>query len=185
MVQELAAGPKRGLGRVNAMTENSLLTPEGMSELVAALRDDRTVVALRAAAALKKLQKVRPELLLPHARAILRSASDAADVRTRWNLTITVSRLPLRGSQRALAIELMWEALRSENSFLRTFGMQGLVNFAAGNEALRKRVLAVVCDALENGSPAMRARAGKLLPRVSESAAKQQNGNPRNLRDSC
>jgi len=164
--ERLASGPPRGLGCANAIVAEALHSSDVLAELVAAAQDKRAVVAIRAANALKKVQQERPNLLVPFTKKILRSALECEELRARWNLTRVVGLLPLRGRDRALAIELMFEALRSESGLLRTFGMQGLVDFSAEDVALRTRVRPIVEEFAENGTAAMRARARKLLPLV-------------------
>ena len=164
--ERLASGPPRGLGCANAIVVEANHSPEVLAELVAAAQDKRAVVTIRAANALKKVQQERPELLVPFTKKILRAALECEELRTRWNLTRVVGQLPLRGRDRALGIELMFEALGSESGFLRTFAMQGLVDFSADDAALRSRVRPIVEEFAENGTAAMRARARKLLPLV-------------------
>ena len=152
------------------MAAEALDSPETLGHLVSALRDDRTVVAIRAANALKKVQAAQPTLLMPHARALLRACAECEDLRTRWNLTIVIGGLPLRGRDKALAVDLLFEALRSESRLLRTFALTGLVNLACADCALRIRVRPIVQHSLEAPSAAMRARARKLLKRLKESS---------------
>ena len=164
--ERLASGLPRGLGCTNAIVTEALQSPDVLAELVAAAQDKRAVVSIRAANALKKVQQAQPDLLVPFTKKILRSALECEELRTRWNLTRVVGRFPLRGRDRALGIELMFEALRSESGFLRTFAMQGLVDFSVDDAALRLRVRLIVEEFAENGTAAMRARARKLLPLV-------------------
>jgi hypothetical protein len=72
---------------------------------------------------------------------------------------------------KALAVELMFERLRDKSGLNRTMALQALVdlseNDAALNDAaLRPRLRPVVREFLEHGTPAMRARARKLLELV-------------------
>jgi hypothetical protein len=164
--ERLAGGPPRGLGCANAIVVEANHSPDVLAELVAAAQDKRAVVTIRAANALKKVQRERPDLLVPFTKKILRAALECEELRTRWNLTRVVGQLPLRGRDRALGIELMFEALGSESGFLRTFAMQGLVDFSADDAALRARVRPIVEEFAANGTAAMRARARKLLPLV-------------------
>jgi hypothetical protein len=133
-----------------------------VGELVVALRDERGVVVVRAANALKKVQAERPELVSLYAKKILRAAMTCEVLFARWSLTIVVGGLPLRGKDKALAVELMFDALRSESVLMRTFAMQGLVDLSADDAALRRRVRPIVEEFAESGTAAMRARARKL-----------------------
>jgi hypothetical protein len=84
-------------------------------------------------------------------------------VRVQWNLSIVVGRLPLKGADKALAVELMFERLRDKSGLNRTMAMQALMDLSEDDAGLRARVMPVVRESLEGGTPAMRARARKLL----------------------
>ena len=45
------------------------------------------------------------------------------DLRTRWKLTKVIGSLPLKGRDRGLAVDLLFEALGSHSGFLRAFAL--------------------------------------------------------------
>ncbi len=162
IAERLAGGPSQGLGPANQIAAEALQSQDILRELISAVQDKRNVVTTRAANALRKVQTAKPELLLPHAAALLRAAGKCVDTRTRWNLTNVVGSLPLQGKQKALAVDLLFEALRGESGFLRTFALTGLVHFAGDDADLLRRVRPILLQAIEDPSAAMRARARKL-----------------------
>jgi hypothetical protein len=94
---------------------------------------------------------------------LLDEAFRAADVRVQWNLSIVLGRLPLKRADKALAVELMFERLRDKSGLNRTMAMQALMDLSGDDASLRSRVMPIVLEALEHGTPAMRARAKRLL----------------------
>ena len=138
--------------------------PEAASgELVGLLRDADKGVVERAARTLKKSAERDRGALYGWRKALLKEAFRAADVRVQWNLSIVLGRLPLKGADKALAVELMFERLRDGSGLNRTMAMQALMDLSEGDEGMRARVMPIVREALEGGKPAMRARARKLL----------------------
>src|ERR1700729_459192 len=87
----------------------------------------------------------------------------ATDVRVQWNLSIVLGRLPLKGQDKALVVDLMFERLCDPSGLNRTVAMQALMDLSEKDAALRARVVPIVREALEDGTPAMQARARKLL----------------------
>jgi hypothetical protein len=85
-----------------------------------------------------------------------------------WNLSIVLGGLPLKGSDKALAVELMFERLRDVSGLNRTMAMQALMDLSEEDETLRARVMPLVMEFVENGTPAMKARARKLLKAVKQ-----------------
>jgi hypothetical protein len=132
-------------------------------ELVGLLRDGDKRVVERAARTLKKISERDAGALFGWRKALIKEAFRAVDVRVQWNLSIVLGRLPLKGADKALAVELMFERLRDGSGLNRTMAMQALMDLSDGDEKLRARVLPIVREALEGGTPAMRARARKLL----------------------
>ena len=132
-------------------------------ELVGLLRDGDKGVVERAARTLKKIAERDRGALYGWRKALLKEAFRAADVRVQWNLSIVLGRLPLKGADKALAVELMFERLRDGSGLNRTMAMQALMDLSEGDEGMRARVMPIVREALEGGTPAMRVRARKLL----------------------
>lgn len=160
--ERLAVGPVRGLGSANEVARDAARNADVLKQLVEAAADSRAVVSIRAANALKKVQEAKPDLLAPYANKLVRCALVCEELRTRWNLTLVVGALPLKGRERKLGLELMFDALESNSAFLRAFALQGLANFAQDDAALRPRVREVIEHALDDASAAVRARAKKL-----------------------
>jgi hypothetical protein len=131
--------------------------------LVRGLRDGDKAVVERAARTLKKIAERDRGALYAWRKALLKEALRAVDVRVQWNLSIVLGRLPLRGADKGLAVELMFERLRDGSGLNRTMAMQALMDLSERDEGLRGRVMPIVRESLEGGTPAMRARARKLL----------------------
>ena len=162
----LSIGTTRDLGPTNEVAREALRNPALVAQLVDALDDDRIVVPHRAANALKKIQRTNPELLEPFARRILQKALDTDHMHTRWNLTIILGELPLRGRDKSIAIDLMFEALSSHSALQRAFALTALTNYAHDDATLRKRIRPILQQALTDPSAAIRARTRKLLKQL-------------------
>jgi hypothetical protein len=132
-------------------------------ELVRGLRGGDKAVVERVARTLKKVAEADAGALYAWRKALLKEAFRAVDVRVQWNLSIVLGRLPLKGEDKALAVELMFERLRDVSGLNRTMAMQALMDLSEGDAAMRARVMPIVVEALENGTPAMRARARRVL----------------------
>jgi HEAT repeat protein len=172
----LAVGTTRDLGCANEVAHKAFRNPKLVPQLIDALDDERIVVAHRAANALKKIQRGKPELLNPFAKQLLRHALEIEHMHTRWSLTIILGELPLRGRDKALAVDLMFEALASRSALQRTFALQALTNYALNDPTLRKRMQPILERATTDTSAAIRARARKLTKQLgSEKLGNKSN----------
>ena len=132
-------------------------------ELARRLRNGDKAVVERAARTLKKISEANAVRLFPWRKALIEEAFRAADVRVQWNMTIVLGRLPLKGRDKAVVVDLMFERLRDKSGLNRTMALQALMDLSEQDAKLRVRVMPVVREFLENGTPAMKARARKLL----------------------
>jgi hypothetical protein len=140
--------------------------PEGegvRGELVRLLRDKDKAVVEQSARTLKKIAERDGAALFAWRKRLLEEAFRAVDVRVQWNLTIVLGKLPLKGADKALAVDLMFERLQDKSGLNRTMAMQALMDLSVGDKALRARVMPFVLEFVEEGTPAMRARARRLL----------------------
>jgi len=133
------------------------------AELVGLLRDPDKAVVERAARTLKKISERDPAALFSWRKALIKEAFRAVDVRVQWNLSIVLGRSPLKGADKAVVVELMFERLRDASGLNRTMAMQALMDLSVGDAGLRARVMPIVREALQGGTPAMGARARRLL----------------------
>jgi len=134
------------------------------AELVRQLRDADKAVVERTARTLKKISEADRTVLFPWRKVLINEAFRAKDVRVQWNLSLVLGRLPLRGRDKAVVVDLMFERLRDKSGLNRTLALQALMDLSANDPALRRRVRPIVEEFIEDGTPAMKARARKLLP---------------------
>jgi hypothetical protein len=142
------------------------LRPRGASvcgELARRLANKDILVAERAARTLKKISEADAGKLYALRKKLLAEALRATDVRVQWNLSIVLGRLPLKGQDKGVVVDLMFERLRDKSGLNRTLAMQALMDLSEKDAALRARVTPILREALEGGTSAMRARARKLL----------------------
>ncbi len=132
-------------------------------ELVRRLREKDKAVVERAARTLKKISEANAGRLFQWRKELIEEAFRAADVRVQWNTTIVLGRLPLKGRDKAVVVDLMFERLRDKSGLNRTMALQALMDLSEQDAKLRVRVMPIVREFLENGTPAMKARARRLL----------------------
>ncbi len=98
-----------------------------------------------------------------HRATLLRLAETTTQQELRWHLCQILPRLRLTAAQRAraAALALRWQA--DPSRIVRTFALQALADLASQDATLRPIALAALRGAEITGTPAMRARARKIL----------------------
>jgi len=162
----LRGGDRRSLGQANHVAALILGQPKRFRELVECLWCDDPVVRMRAADAAEKASAQRAELLHPFKAELLGHAGETSQQELRWHLALMIPRLPLTRAERQRAIALLKDFLSDRSSIVKTCALQGLAELAEGNPELRSEVIGVMEQASRTGTPAMKARARKLMPKL-------------------
>lgn len=163
ILKQLSGDDLRSIGRANEVVAKVLGDPPLFRELFQGMSSGDRVIRMRAADAIEKITFQRPELLRRYKRAVLELAARAEDKEFRWHMALILPRLGLNPSERAAAVEILYRYLNDNSSIVKTWSMQGLVDFAREDRKLLRRVRPLVQELTQTGTPAMRARGRKIL----------------------
>jgi len=163
LIELLKGADRRSIGRANEAAAFVLREPRRFPELIGLLWSEDLVLRMRAADAAEKVSVTRPELLGRHKRELLGLLAEADQIELRWHLASMVPRLELTTPERQRAAAALLHYLEDRSSIVKTFAMQALVDLAERDPTLRVTAKQTLEEALRTGTPAMKARARKLL----------------------
>jgi hypothetical protein len=161
----LSGGDLRSLGRANSIATAVLANTRQFSELLQCMWSDDPVVRMRAADAVEKVSAVKPKLLQPFKAELLGLAEESQQQEVQWHLALLLPRLRLTPRERQRAFAQLKEYLQHRSSIVKTLALQGLSELAHHREDLSHEVAELLAEASRSGTPAMKARARKLLSR--------------------
>jgi hypothetical protein len=160
----LEGGDRRSTGRADEAAEAVLADGSRAGELWALIEDRDPLVRMRAADALEKASRSRPELLLPHKQALLDGRLDDGTPEVRWHLFAMAARLPLSGAEAERLMFCLDAALHEDSSrIVKVMALQAAADLAAAHPPLRRRFAAMLDFARSSPWPAVAARARKLM----------------------
>jgi HEAT repeat protein len=159
----LSGGDRRSIGRVPHVLRLLAADPQVFGPLVAALSDSDPLVRMRAADALEKATVREAAPLQPYKRILLRLAASSQQQEVRWHLAQLLPRLGLRAAQRRSAAHALRGYLDDRSAIVRTFALQGLADLASQDASLKPLARRSLRWAAQEGTPAMRARAKRLM----------------------
>jgi hypothetical protein len=165
LFRQLSGGDRRSIGRADDVARKISADPKLFSQTFEAVLSADPVVRMRAADAIEKATRQRPELLRPYKRTILKKIAAIRQQEVCWHVALMLPRLNLTATEKELAVSILLDFLEHKSSIVRTCAMQGLADLAMENAQLRKRVLPLLQSLTESGTAAMRARGRKLLAR--------------------
>jgi hypothetical protein len=157
---------RRTTGRSDQVAAVVVKDPRLFPKLISGLWSHDPLVRMRSADEAEKITRKNPELLTPHKKELLGLMTDATQQELRWHLAVIIPRLPLNAMERQLAISALNGYLEDGSSIVKTFALQGLADLAQRDAVIRPGVADILRDATRNGTPAMKARSRKLLPRL-------------------
>jgi HEAT repeat protein len=174
ILEKLTGGDRRSIGRSHIVVKEGLSRPEMFPGLFAGLRNKDHLVRMRAADAIEKITFRRPVLLQPYKRQLLELAGQMSEKEIRWHMAQILPRLELSARHRAAALDILFEYLRDTSSIVKTCAMQAIADLAAEDKVLTTKVLPMIRELTEVGTPAMRARGRRILRQWTPQAASRK-----------
>jgi len=165
---KLSGGDRRSIGRSNEVAAQVLAYPAQFRNLFVGLVSDDPVLRMRAADATEKISLRRPDLLNPFKRELFEIAGRTDQQEVRWHMALILPRLHLTPRERALALDILFDYLRDRSSIVKTCAMQALADLVTQDASLKSKILPLLEELTEVGTPAMRARGRKLVQRLKK-----------------
>ena len=162
----LTGGDRRSIGRSDQVAAAVLQSPRLFPQLIAGLWSSDSLVRMRAADAVEKISREKPELLRPYKKELLGLMQETEEKEVRWHLAAIAARLGLNAGERALAVAALRNYLEDRSSIVRTMALQGLHDLANDEADLGYQVIQLLEQSARAGTPAMKARSRKLLARL-------------------
>jgi|SRR5580698_1629142 hypothetical protein len=159
----LAGGDRRSIGSANEVARLVRKAPRRFRELIKCLWNENPVVRMRAADAAEKVSAKKPRLLYLHKCELLGLLAEAEQIELRWHLAAMIPRLRLTPAERHRPAAALQRYLDDRSSIVKTFALQGVGDLSQDDPVLRTKAKYLPEGALQSGTPAMRARARKLL----------------------
>ena len=169
VLSKLAGGDRRSIGQADEVVADVLADLSLFGVVWKGISSDDPVVRMRAADVCEKVSVSAPECLEPFKGDLLGRVAAIDQKEVRWHVAQMLPRLELDDEvERARAVEILLGYLEDRSKIVKTFSMQALADLAMADPSLRPRVVALLGDLTETGSPAMRSRGRKLLAQLED-----------------
>ena len=121
------------------------------------------IIRMRAADAIEKITVENSDLLQPYKSVIIEEAALIDQQEVRWHIAQIIPRLDLNARERFEIVEILIQYLKDNSKIVKTFSMQALADLTKKDKSLRPKVIAMLKESIENGSPAMVSRGKRML----------------------
>jgi hypothetical protein len=166
ILRRLAGGDRRSIGRSNAVVRRVLSDRSALAAIIAELSSEDAVVRMRCADVAEKVSAVHPGWLQPHKKHLLALAARVEQQELRWHLAQMLPRLTLTARERHRATELLYAYLNDGSRIVKACVMEALACFAQNDARLHAQLISLFAGFRRTESPAVQARARKLLARL-------------------
>jgi hypothetical protein len=163
ILKKLEGGDHRSIGRVAEVVDEVTAQPALFETVLKAVLADDPMVRMRAADAVEKITATQPHYLQPYKDILINQVAHVNQQEVRWHVAQILPRLSLNRRQRESAVEILFGYLQDKSKIVKTFSLQALADFAEKDSGLRRRVVAVLEEMIQSGSPAVTNRGKKLL----------------------
>jgi hypothetical protein len=167
VVATLAGGDRRSIGRADEVAAQAVHDPALLEMLFRTMLGEGAYgadpcVRLRCADAAEKATNGRLDLLRPFRTALFRAAG-SGEAEVRWHVAQMLPRLSLTRQGRARVAAVLRRYLDDDSRIVRACAVEGLAQLALAGPELHAEVLQLIRSLLQAGSPAVRARARRML----------------------
>lgn len=168
LVAKLQGTDGRSIGRSEEVVGDVLADPGQLRVVFDAMLVPDPVVRVRAADAVQKITRRRPDLLQGLENRVLFDLAATGQPEVRWHVAQLAARLALTPPQRARAITMLRGLIDDDSRIVRTCAMRALADLAEHDEQMRRWVRPLLAELTRTGTPAMRSRGRKLLARLEQ-----------------
>jgi hypothetical protein len=170
LLDQLRGGDRRSIGVSNEVVAAVLREPDRFDELFDCLRAQDEIVRMRAADAIEKITRDRPELLEPNKAVPLNETARLEQQEIRWHVAQLIPRLTLEPSERETAIEILTLYLHDKSRIVRAFALEALGRLSEGDDRLKAWLEPRLKEAIAAGPPSVRAKARRVLRELEQPA---------------
>jgi hypothetical protein len=169
LLKQLEGGDRRSLGNVDQVVQDVRNDPSLFAILIDGLFVDSPLIRMRAADAIEKITRDHREYLHPFKQRLILLTDLTTQQEVKWHLAQILPRLQLKSNEKKTVVKNLFDFLNDRSKIVVTFALQALADFAAEDGILRPRVIRVVEELIETGSPAIKSRSRKLLEQLNKS----------------
>ena len=173
--QMLAPGGRLDAGRAWEVVELVEGRRQRLGLLIECLWDDNVAVANRAADALERVTRERPQQAQRWKESLLGLLYEATEKKLRWNLALVIPRLKLTIPECRRVGAVLRSFLDDPSSIVKTAALHGLADLTRQDPESLSDTLDLLRVAGRSGTAAMRARSRILLKQFERSQRKRQS----------
>jgi HEAT repeat protein len=168
ILNNLKGGDRRSIGKVDDIVHTVLEQPDLFDTLFNGMLSDDALLRMRAADAVEKITRTRPDLLQPHKQKMMDQVAAINQQEVRWHVAQMLPRMAMNTREQEKAVDILLEFLNDKSKIVKTCSMQALAELAEKNRQILPEIIRLLAELTRTGSPAMKSRGRKLLDKLQK-----------------
>jgi len=167
ILTKLSIGDRRTTGKSDEAAREVLKDNKLFAVLVSGLKDNDPGIRMRSADAMEKVLKENPKLFLPFKNEILQIAKQSTQQEVQWHMAeiFTYVRFDTKEANDIFEIVLNYYKT-SRSNIVKAFSLTTMAYLSSIDNSLKNKALRLTQKALQEGSPAVKSRARKILTQL-------------------
>lgn len=167
ILQKLTGGDLRSIGRSDEVVAELINNPALFGKVFKGMKSGNPLIRMRAADVIEKVAKVHPEYLMPYKIELINEVTKIDQQEVRWHVALMFTYLELTEAEKAVVLEILLSWLeKSKSRIVKVNCLEALVHIAGKDEKYRHKIAGILEEVIATGSPAMVARAKKLIRKL-------------------
>lgn len=169
ILEKLKGGDLRSIGKADEVVAELLGNPALFGEVFRGMKSDDPLVRMRAADVIEKVSKIHPEYLMPYKNELINELTKIEQQEVRWHVALMFTYIELTNAEKTAVIEILLSWLEnSKSKIVKVNALEALARIGHNDKKYRNKVIEILEEAIETGSPAMVARGKKLLAKLKK-----------------
>ena len=167
ILDKLRGGDRRSIGKANEVVSTLIREPALFGEVFKGMKSADPLICMRAADVIEKVAKVHPEYLMPYKNELLNEITKIEQQEVRWHVALMFTYLELTDVEKTLVIETLLSWLeKSKSKIVQANALEALVQIGSNDKRYGAKITEILEGAIATGSPALVARAKKLIAKL-------------------
>jgi HEAT repeat protein len=162
-LEMLSGGDLRSDGRSNEVVEEVLRNPQLLGKLIEALSEPDDVIRGRAADALEKISRTRPESVQEHLPLLIKLAYNDKVPMVKFHIAMIFGNLETSGETLKQITSALFHLLQDESVFVKSWVIVSLCIISRRNKDIREETIGKIRPLQNSKSIAIRSKVAKAL----------------------
>ncbi|MGV8026322.1 MAG: hypothetical protein AB2L18_07190 [Anaerolineaceae bacterium] len=168
ILQMLAGGDHRSIGRANEVVRIILQQPEKFNDLFQGFYDSDPIIMMRTADAVEKITADKPDLLVPYKQELIDLIEKTGQMEVQWHLTQILPRLQLTKPEIFKTYQMIEKYLVSSSAIVKAFTYQCFFELTLQEPDLLPQTRKYLENGMECPTKAVQSRCRKLLKEIDK-----------------